>query len=125
MYTKLLYDNNYYKAIHEIVADATARCCAHYGQGSGSIRIRDVSCAGSESRVTDCLNLTSSSSDHSNDVGVQCQPGNNAHFEHYINFLTCSDQIEKVYLWRVEVQYIMHPTNIGLSNWKNIFIMRL
>ena len=68
------------KDIYEIVTDVTARCCAHYGQGSGSILIRYVSCAGSESRVTDCSYSTSSSSVHSNDVGVQCQPGNNAHF---------------------------------------------
>ena len=68
-----------------IVTGAAARCCAHYGQGSGIIRIGQVSCAGSESRVTNCSHSTSSWSDHSFDVGVQCQPaGNNAHLEHYI-----------------------------------------
>ena len=56
-----------------------------YGQGSGAIHILHVSCAGSESRVTDCSHSTSSWSDHSFDVGVQCQPaGNNTHLEHYI-----------------------------------------
>ena len=51
-----------------------------------------VSCAGSESRITDCSNTTFMWFDHSYDVGVQCQPGNNADFERYILFwLTCND----------------------------------
>ena len=66
------------KGIPKLVTGAAARCCAHYGQGSGSILIGQVSCAGSESRITDCSHSMSNSSEHNYDVGVQCLPGNNA-----------------------------------------------
>ena len=56
--------------------DPTPRCCAHYGEGSGIIRVDRVSCSGHENYITSCSYRTSSASvDHSLDVGVQCLQG--------------------------------------------------
>ena len=55
---------------------AIAHSRAYFGEGSGLIHLTDVKCSGSEYNVTECEtgNLESSSS-HSFDVGVKCQPG--------------------------------------------------
>ena len=52
------------------------RCCAYYGEGSGTIHIREVVCHGSETSITKCdyLNNTVRTS-HAQDVGVECQQG--------------------------------------------------
>ena len=55
---------------------ATAQSDAFFGEGSGLIHLTFVMCSGSEYDVTECetQNIESSSS-HSLDVGVKCQPG--------------------------------------------------
>jgi len=59
-----------------IYAAAVAVCCAQYGQGSSHpIRMNDVQCSGSESRLTDCLHYTNHKCSHFEDAGVQCVPG--------------------------------------------------
>ena len=47
-----------------------------FGEGSGPIHIRNVTCVGSEAHITDCnyLNGTIITS-HQHDVGVQCVQG--------------------------------------------------
>ena len=51
------------------------RCCGYYGEGSGPINVRVVSCNGSEANITSCSFVTTTVFDHQNDVGVQCQQG--------------------------------------------------
>ena len=58
--------------------DPSSRCCAHYGKGSGIIRVLTVSCSGHEVKITSCSYTTSSTIlDHNLDVGVQCLQGYN------------------------------------------------
>ena len=54
---------------------ATPRCCGYYGEGSGLIRVRSVSCSGSETNITECSYLSLIVTNHQYDVGVQCQQG--------------------------------------------------
>ena len=54
---------------------AVPRCCGYYGEGSGPINVRVVSCNGSEANITSCSFVTTTVFDHQNDVGVQCQQG--------------------------------------------------
>ena len=49
---------------------------AYFGEGSDPIHMDYISCTGTEYSLTDCETRSSSrQSNHSEDVGVQCQPG--------------------------------------------------
>ena len=49
---------------------------AYFGEGSGPIHMDYISCTGTEYNLTDCETRSSSrQSNHSEDVGVKCQPG--------------------------------------------------
>ena len=54
--------------------DATAQCCATYGQGTGRIVLDNLGCSGTESSVFDCTHngLNSHNCAHSEDAGVTC-----------------------------------------------------
>ncbi len=54
-------------------AGATAQCCATYGQGTGTIVLDDLACAGTETSLFDCTHTTSHNCAHSEDVGITCQ----------------------------------------------------
>ena len=44
-----------------------------YGHGGGPVHLTSVQCAGTESRLADCVSVTASSScTHAYDVGVRC-----------------------------------------------------
>ena len=58
-----------------IYAATVAVCCAKYGRSPHPIRMNDVQCSGSESRLTDCPHYTNHNCRHSEDAGVQCVPG--------------------------------------------------
>ena len=52
----------------------TATINANFGQGTGSIVLRNVQCAGTEARLADCpVGTTSISCSHSDDAGVRCR----------------------------------------------------
>ena len=46
---------------------------AHFGEGSGSIFLDEVSCTGSEERLVDCPS-DDHDCEHFEDAGVQCRP---------------------------------------------------
>lgn len=49
---------------------------AYFGEGSGSIHLDEVTCIGTEYNLTECQTSNNSrQTSHSDDVGVQCQPG--------------------------------------------------
>ena len=54
--------------------DATAQCCALYGQGTGSIVLDNLGCTGSENSLFECSHngLNTHNCAHSEDVGVTC-----------------------------------------------------
>ena len=55
---------------------ATAHSRAYFGDGSGLIHLIFVKCSGSEYNLTECeTGNAGTSSSHSLDVGVKCQPG--------------------------------------------------
>ena len=45
---------------------------AFFGQGTGTIALNNVQCAGTETRLVDCTSGTVSSCSHSEDAGVRC-----------------------------------------------------
>ena len=51
---------------------------AHYGQGTGLVLLRQLSCTGTEIRLVDCphggINGSQSVCSHSEDAGVRCRP---------------------------------------------------
>ena len=48
----------------------------YYGQGSGAIHFRGVTCSGSEERITSCRYISNTFlTSHAQDVGVECQQG--------------------------------------------------
>ena len=50
--------------------------CCLFGEGSGLIPIRDVTCDGSEANITACIYANNTvRTSHQLDVGVQCQQG--------------------------------------------------
>ena len=55
-------------------AGATSQSRAAYGQGTGSIFLDDVQCAGTENRLLDCTTRTVGTHNcaHSEDAGVTC-----------------------------------------------------
>ena len=56
-------------------ADATARCCAAFGRGTGDILLDDLGCTGTEDSLFNCPNrgIGVHNCAHSEDVGVVCQ----------------------------------------------------
>ena len=59
-----------------ISSGAIGHCCGHYGEGSGTIHIREVTCSGSESGITSCTYINNTVvTSHAQDVGVECQQG--------------------------------------------------
>ena len=54
---------------------ADPRCCGYYGEGSGLILVRSVSCSGSETNIAECSYSPLIEINHQYDVGVQCQQG--------------------------------------------------
>ena len=58
---------------------ATGANVTHFGEGSGSIFLDEVSCTGSEERLVDCPanNIHTHDCDHTEDAGVQCLPTGN------------------------------------------------
>ena len=65
---------------------AVPRCCGYYGEGSGPINVRVVSCTGFEPNITSCSFVTTTVYNHQNDVGVQCQQGQ-SFLVKYINYV--------------------------------------
>ena len=53
---------------------ARFRCCASFGEGSGSVHMDDLSCLGHEERLTTCTYSSPTGNSHGNDGGVHCQP---------------------------------------------------
>ena len=49
---------------------ASAICCAHFGQGSGSILMDDVACSGSEETLISCSSVTYHDCQHREDASV-------------------------------------------------------
>ena len=57
-------------------AGATAQSRAYFGEGKGPVNLDLVECSGSEYNLTECdVQNTGSTTSHSLDVGVKCQPG--------------------------------------------------
>ncbi len=46
---------------------------ARYGTGTGAILLDQVSCNGSETRLSNCSHMTKHDCLHSEDVGVRCE----------------------------------------------------
>ena len=62
--------------LHLTYTGATAHSSAYFGEGSGAVHLDSVQCSGSEYNLTECATGNSEDgSDHSQDVGVKCQPG--------------------------------------------------
>ena len=61
-----------------IITGAISRCCAGFGQGSGSIWLDDVACSGSESGLINCSSRSIGfhNCGHYKDAGVVCSTGN-------------------------------------------------
>lgn len=55
---------------------ATAMCCAHFGQGNGSILLDDVDCLGTETDIEHCKHRGWGlhNCQHQEDVSVRCSP---------------------------------------------------
>lgn len=47
---------------------------APFGEGSGPIHMDEVGCSGFESRLVDCIYISSHNCRHSEDAGVRCRP---------------------------------------------------
>lgn len=63
-----------FSCIHE--KGVSISCCNVFGEGSGPILIRSVTCVGSEANITHCNYLNNTIiTNHQQDVGVQCQQG--------------------------------------------------
>lgn len=58
------------------ISGAIGRQRAFYGQGTGTIQLDNVACAGTESRLIDCPNngIGIHNCAHSEDAGVTCRP---------------------------------------------------
>ena len=72
-----IYQGLYFSAYFILLLTGVAvACCGRYGRGTGAINVRNVICSGTEESVTTCLyNDNAVTSNHNNDVGVQCQQG--------------------------------------------------
>ena len=57
---------------------------AYFGEGSGAIHLDYVHCSGNEYYLTDCeIASNTRQTNHAQDVGVSCQPGENTHIIMY------------------------------------------
>ena len=58
-----------------LLTDAVAFSNAHFGAGTGTIYLDDVSCTGSETNLIDCSRSSTviCYRGHSEDAGVRCQ----------------------------------------------------
>ena len=67
-------------------ADASARCCAAFGQGTGDILLDDLGCTGTENSLFDCPNrgIGVHNCAHSEDVGVVCQGMSDEFIGYYV-----------------------------------------
>ena len=57
-----------------VIVDATARCCAAFGQGSGQIVLDNLNCVGTELSLFNCSAnpIGTHNCAHSEDAGVVC-----------------------------------------------------
>ena len=68
-------DSYYVMANNILPADPIALNSAFFGQGSGPIRMDEVSCTGSETTLLQCSHTISHNCGHHEDAGVKCIPG--------------------------------------------------
>ena len=57
-------------------AGATAHSNAYFGEGRGPVHLDYIQCSGRKYNLIDCTTANSTrQTNHSQDVGVKCQPG--------------------------------------------------
>lgn len=55
-----------------LLPDAVGIQSAFFGMGTGEIVMDDVACTGSESRLLDCVHISTHNCAHSEDASVRC-----------------------------------------------------
>ena len=78
-----IYVTNIFLAVHFVTIGAqfytSSTVMRLFGQGSGPIAFNYIRCAGTESMLSECPTLDSTSCAHSEDIGIGClqKTGNN------------------------------------------------